>query len=54
MVELKAWPPVRRPEQSLQRTGKIDKHVAHQEEPKERSERGREIYRKEKRQTSDT
>lgn len=52
VVELKAGPPVRRPKQSLQGTGKINKHVAHQEEPKEgRTERGRKIHRKEKRQT---
>lgn len=36
VVELKARPPVWRPQQSLQGTGQIDEHVAHQEEPKER------------------
>lgn len=36
MVELKARPPVWRPQQSLQGAGKIDKHVAHQEEPEEK------------------
>lgn len=35
VVELKARPPVRSPQQSLQCTGKIYKHVAHQEEPEE-------------------
>lgn len=34
MVELKARPPVWCPQQSLQCTGKIHKHIAHQEEPK--------------------
>lgn len=47
MVELKAWPPVWCPQQSLQSTGKIDKHVAHQEEPKKRMTEER---RKEKRE----
>lgn len=54
VVELKAGPPVWRPKQSLQGTGKINKHVAHQEEPRTeegRTERGRKIHRKEKRQT---
>lgn len=36
VVELKARPPVWCPQQSLQGTGKIDKHVAHQEKPEER------------------
>lgn len=33
MVISKAWPPVGCPQQRLQRTGQIHKHVAHQEEP---------------------
>ncbi len=33
VVEFKARPPVRGPEERLQRTGQIYKHVAHQEEP---------------------
>lgn len=33
VVELKAWPPVRGPEESLQRTGQVYKHVAHEKEP---------------------
>lgn len=40
MIKLKAWPPVWGPQQSLQRAGKINKHVAHQEKPKtKRSEK---------------
>lgn len=39
VVELKARPPVWCPQQSLQGTGKIDKHVAHQEEPKRKRDR---------------
>lgn len=35
VVELEARPPVWCPQQSLQCTGKIHKHVAHQEEPEE-------------------
>ncbi len=33
VVEFKAWSPVRGPEECLQCTGQIYKHVAHQEEP---------------------
>lgn len=39
VVELKTRPPVWGPQQSLQSTGKIYKHVAHQEEPKEVKQR---------------
>lgn len=35
VVELEARPPVWCPQQSLQCTGEIHKHVAHQEEPEE-------------------
>lgn len=43
MVELETWPPVWRPKQRLQGTGKVHKHVAHQEEPKQgRKDQGRE------------
>lgn len=35
VVELEARPPVGCPQQSLQSTSKIYKHVAHQEEPEE-------------------
>lgn len=38
MVELKSGPPVWCPKQGLQGTGKVDKHVAHQEEPKREEE----------------
>lgn len=36
MVKFKAWPPVRCPQKGLQGTGKIDKHIAHQEKPKDK------------------
>lgn len=39
VVELKARPPVWCPQQSLQCTSKIYKHVAHQEEPEEVKQR---------------
>lgn len=45
VVELKARPPVWCPQQSLQCTGKIYKHVAHQEEPEEVKQREELIVR---------
>lgn len=45
MVKLKAGPPVWCPKQSLQGTGKIDKHVAHQEKPKEGREKNRDRHK---------
>jgi len=33
VIEFKAWPPVRGPEESLQCTGQVYKHVAHEKEP---------------------
>lgn len=41
MVKLKARPPVWGPKQSLQSTGEIDKHVAHQEKPEEERDKNR-------------
>ena len=42
MIEPKARSPVRGLQDRLEKTGKVDKHVAHQEEPAKERERGRE------------
>ena len=40
VVELEAWTPVGCAQQSLYSTGQIDKHVAHEEEPGAKDQRG--------------
>lgn len=54
MVELKARPPVRRPQQSLQGAGEVDEHVAHQKEPEERRTEERRRHIQKKKKTSET